>query len=416
MPPRLAAWRRSTFAQALLGGAITWAALPPLGLSPLVWIGPLWWILLIRRPELPGRRPYTALWSAGFLFWMAALHWLRLPHWATCIGWVSLSAYLACYLPAFVGLTRIAVQRLRMPVILAAPVVWTGLELARAHLLTGFRMAAVGHTQYQWITLIQVSDLAGDYAVRLPGDLRQRLPGAHGWRWRSATGRLLAAGAGPGIAGRGTRIRISSHLRPVHSAGRSGGARPRIDRYRNSRTIRARNDFIDGQYMDLSCRAITRSPEIDLVVWPETMFRKTYFSADAHAQMPPDWADSAEEFGTALPLAQQRSLKEMARAASTLGVSTILGVDRWHFGAEIGCTASTRRCCSRPKASWRPATTRCTPWSLASTCRFSRYFPWLQRLTPVSCNLDSGEQPVAFVVGSVRYCPSNLLRSRCWPI
>ena len=68
---------------------------------------------------------------------MAVLHFLRLPHWATSFGWVALSLYFAFYLPLFVGLSRVAVHRLRVPVILAAPVVWTGLELARAHLLTG---------------------------------------------------------------------------------------------------------------------------------------------------------------------------------------------------------------------------------------------------------------------------------------
>ena len=102
---------------------------------------------------------------AGFCFWMAALHWLRLPHSATSFGWVALSFYFAFYLPVFVGLSRVAVHRLRVPVILAAPVVWTGLELARAHLLTGMTMASLGHTQYRWIELIQLSDLAGAYGV-----------------------------------------------------------------------------------------------------------------------------------------------------------------------------------------------------------------------------------------------------------
>ena len=114
---------------------------------------------------MPGRRPYAVLTLAGFAFWMAALHWLRLPHWATSFGWVALSVYFAFYLPVFVGIARVAVHRFRMPVLLAAPVVWTGLELARAHLLTGMSMADLAHTQYRWVALIQVSDLAGEYGV-----------------------------------------------------------------------------------------------------------------------------------------------------------------------------------------------------------------------------------------------------------
>ena len=123
---------RSLWIPAFLGALLLWAALPPVDWWPLAWIAPLPWVLLIRREQLPGRRPYAVLTLAGFCFWMGALHWLRLPHPATSIGWVALSFYFAFYVPVFVGLSRVAVHRLRMPVILAAPIVWTGLELARA--------------------------------------------------------------------------------------------------------------------------------------------------------------------------------------------------------------------------------------------------------------------------------------------
>ena len=147
------------------------------------------WPAAWRRPDRWRRRPYCTLWLVGFVFWLAALHWLRLPHWATCFGWLALSFYFAFYLPLFVGLSRVAVHRLRVPVIVAAPVVWTGLELARAHVLTGMTMASLGHTQYRWIALIQMSDLARGLRRELPGDVRGRLPGADGALRRHALGR-----------------------------------------------------------------------------------------------------------------------------------------------------------------------------------------------------------------------------------
>jgi apolipoprotein N-acyltransferase len=61
--------------------------------------------------------------------------------------------------------SRVAVHGLKVPLWLAAPVVWTGLELARAHLLTGFLMASIAHTQVNWPPLIQISDLVGEYGV-----------------------------------------------------------------------------------------------------------------------------------------------------------------------------------------------------------------------------------------------------------
>ncbi len=111
------------------------------------------------------RRPYCTLWLVGFVFWLATLHWLRFPHWATGFGWIAMSFYFAFYLPAFIALGRTAVHRLDMPVIAAAPLVWTGLELARADLLTGMTMASLGHTQYRWVAIIQIGDLAGAFGV-----------------------------------------------------------------------------------------------------------------------------------------------------------------------------------------------------------------------------------------------------------
>ena len=71
------------------------------------------WVFLIRREKLDGPRPYFILWLAGFAFWLAVLHWLRLPYWATGFGWVALSFYFAFYVPAFIALSRTAVHQLR---------------------------------------------------------------------------------------------------------------------------------------------------------------------------------------------------------------------------------------------------------------------------------------------------------------
>ena len=49
--------------------------------------------------------------------------------------------------------------------ILVAPVVYTGMELAQAYLLSGMTMGCLEHTQYRWTMLIQISDLTGCYGV-----------------------------------------------------------------------------------------------------------------------------------------------------------------------------------------------------------------------------------------------------------
>ena len=158
-------WYQSTFGLATLSAVLLWVALPPVDLGPVGWLAPVGWLLLIRQPQLGGRRPYTMLYLVGVLYSATAFYWLTLPHWSAIFGWIAMFVYLGWYLVLFVWLSRIAVHRLGWPLILAAPVVWTGLEWVRAHFATGFLLAALGHTQYEWITLIQISDLVGAYGV-----------------------------------------------------------------------------------------------------------------------------------------------------------------------------------------------------------------------------------------------------------
>ena len=48
---------------------------------------------------------------------------------------------------------------------LVAPVVWTGLDWLRGHLMTGFGMGSLAHTQVKYPVVIQIADLAGEYGV-----------------------------------------------------------------------------------------------------------------------------------------------------------------------------------------------------------------------------------------------------------
>ncbi len=402
---------RSTFALALVSAAVLWAALPPLDLWPLGWIAPIGWLLLVRREELPGRRPYVILWLVGFLFWMAAIHWLRLPHWATSIGWVALSGYLAFYLPVFIALTRVAVHRLRLSVIVAAPVVWTGLELARAHLLTGFTMASLGHTQYRWIELIQVSDLAGGYGVSfvvmfvaaclariVPCDGRR----ATAWPVLPAAA-VLAAVLAYGYA-------QSSPSSPQPTA--------RIALIQGSIDIELKNDpsmrdYIQEHYLDLSRKAAAQYGPLDLIVWPETMFRETLVVFDDQATMPEAWrAESPElrnysqaDFRRALRYAAVRSRNTMAALARHLNAALLVGLDAQAFSAEgarffnsAALVTRTGDLLGRYDKMHRVLFGEYVP--------FAEGFPWLQRFTPLPTSLSAGDSPVSFPVAGLRIAPN----------
>ncbi|MGA2069480.1 MAG: apolipoprotein N-acyltransferase [Thermoguttaceae bacterium] len=412
-----------TFTQAMLGAVGLWAALPPLGLWPLAWIAPLCWVRLIRRPEWPlppaaprrrflpvwlaatgiafflswlatnglflkheyrmywaaelvfwplglvllaaaarlaRRRPYAVLWLVGFFFWLAALQWLRLPHWATGAGWLAVSFYFAFYLPVFVAVSRCAVHRLGVPVIAAAPVVWTGLELARAHLLTGMTMASLGHTQYRWTTLIQVSDLGGAFTVSflvmfVAACLARAMPcGAARWTaWPLAPAAGLLAAA-----------LCYGHLRTSHP-GEQFEPIARIALIQGAIDIQMDGDRelltrIDREYGELSVRALRRYGKVDLMVWPESMRpdRATVLSLCTPLVFGTDRAESDAEgerfYNTAVYLSP---------------TGDVLGhYDKMQlvmFGEYV-------------------------PWS--------EYLPWLARLTPLPISATAGREPNAFAI------------------
>ena len=399
---RLLAFYRSTFGQALVGAVVLWAALPPLDWWWLGWIAPVWWLMLARRKELAGRHPYRVLWLAGFLFWMAAYHFLRLPHWATSIGWVALAAYLGFYLPIFVGLVRVAVHRLRVPLALAAPIVWTGLDLARGHLLTGITMGALGHTQYRWITLIQLSDLAGAYGVgfvmmfvaaclarMLPCDEKRwtfwpLLPGAA----------MLAVALGYGY------YRLAEPS--VEPAARIALIQGSIDIEFKSDPEMA--EHINRHYCELSAKAVRRFKNLDLIVWPETMCRDTLLSYDPDATAPPEWEGTQEQFQAELPYYAKRSREGMIALAKGVGVPVLLGVDTFHYTAG-GLQRFNSAVLVTPQGEIVDRYDKMHRVLFGEYVPLADRFPWLQRLTPLPSSLAAGSRPVAFEVKGLQIVP-----------
>jgi apolipoprotein N-acyltransferase len=361
------------------------------------------WVWLIRRPQLTGRRPYAALTLAGFAFWMGALHWLRLPHPATSIGWVALSFYFAFYLPVFVGLSRVAVHRLRLPVILAAPVVWSGLELARAHLLTGMSMGSLAHTQYRWVELIQVSDLAGEYGVSfvvmcVAAALARMLPcDDKPWAiWPLAPGvGLLAA-----VLGYGYLRTCDEHTSPGPNVALIQGS---IDvEMEHDPGLRER---MYDQYRQLSKEAVQQYPHVDLVVWPESMFPGALISYDRNAAKPAQMQGSEAEFRAELPAWAQQGPAVMARLAEQLRAPLLLGLDRLHFGATANqCYASAAYIGRDGKL--RGCYDKMHLVMFGEYVPLAGYFPWLQRLTPLPVSAVPGDRPAVFDLDGVRVAPS----------
>lgn len=152
---------------ALASGLLLALAFPRPSLVFLAWCGLV--PLLLKGM----RRPFFCGWLAGCGFFALVLYWLNIV--MTTYGRLhpilSVAAYLllVAYLALFWGLALWGSARLqellRLPLPLALPVLWVGLEYLRGHLLTGFPWALLGYSQQPWLPVLQAADLFGVYGL-----------------------------------------------------------------------------------------------------------------------------------------------------------------------------------------------------------------------------------------------------------
>src|SRR5262249_41217592 len=101
----------------------------------------------------------------GLLFFVPVLQWMRYADWRMYFTWIGLALYCSLYFPVAFGLARYLDRRTRIPLVLTLPVIWTALELFRAHFGTGFPWYFLGHTQHDLGAVIQIADVTGAYGV-----------------------------------------------------------------------------------------------------------------------------------------------------------------------------------------------------------------------------------------------------------
>lgn len=150
---------------ALSAAILLWASYAPLQLTLTSLFALVPWIVLCAIPAPFRRSDYFRLWIAGCLFWLLTLQGIRLAYWPLYAGWFALSLYLAIYIPLFVGITRVAHHHWRIPLWIAAPIVWMTLEITRAYFLTGFAGLLLSHSLVRVPLLLQAADQISAYGV-----------------------------------------------------------------------------------------------------------------------------------------------------------------------------------------------------------------------------------------------------------
>jgi len=387
-------------------------SLPPLDLWPLAWVAPVPWLLLARQENLGGRRPYRAVWIAGFAFWLAAIHWLRLPHWTTYFGWLALSFYLAFYLPVLVGLTRIAIHRLQISMVLAAPVVWTGLELVRGHLLGGFTMGSLAHTQIHWLSVIQGADIIACYGVSglimlVAACVARMIP----WRGQPFTlWPIIPAGAAIAVALAYGQWRMSGgHSHPG----------PKVALIQGSADAELKTDDamahrVMEEYVRLSAAALREQPNLDLLVWPETMYRDPWFEFEPDFKAPKEWQRTPQELADD----SRRNLRDLQAGfgsivAEKFGAAMppplLLGLDAVHISSDADQQEVDNHFNSAlfvdPRGEPLSRYDKMHPVMFGEYIPLAEYFPFLYRITPLTGGLTVGTKAVAQKLGPFRYAP-----------
>ncbi len=453
--PRWPGW--STLGIGILGSGLMWLPQPPLAWWPLAWIAPLPWLLLVRRRDLAGRWAYGAIGLAGWLFWLLAIHWLRLPHPANYLAWPVLAAVMGVYLPLFIALARVGVHHFRWPLWLVAPIAWTGVEWLRAHLLSGFYMGSLAQTQVAWLPVIQVADLFGEYGLTFlivlvaacltrlwpagdpsggqPGGLYLRpllvlVPGgvalimalAYG-HWR--LDRLEKATASASGRAHGPRVALIQGY--TLADWKSDPARQRriMDQYvQLSQEAVSRADRAGERDVELSAAAGQAAgnrlaapidlPPVDLVVWPETMFREPLLSV-APGFRPPQGLPLSQWIDPSVLAAGPSELAALVRQLDT---AVLVGIDRHVVVEGGGRVEEVREGAVRPRVefeSFNSAVMVDRHGKIVGTydkmhrVMFGEYiplahwFPALYRLTPLTGGIEPGRQPAGLEVEGVVY-------------
>ncbi len=260
---------RRALALAVSSGLLFAASFPPVDAGALAWVG-LVPLLLAIRTGTPKRAFWLGglagiVWFAGTLSWVVySLHvYARAPLFLASGVALLLCAYCALY-PALFSAAAVHLRRDRPALFfLAAPALWTALELARTHVLTGFPWELLGTSQYRHPALIQIADITGVYGVSflivlVNGAIAELIADRRNLHAVTSAVVLLAAVLAYG----------SYRLQHTGTAGNITISVVQGNIEQDRKWDPAYQSDVSAAYRRLTRRALDGRP--DLVIWPET--------------------------------------------------------------------------------------------------------------------------------------------------
>ena len=413
---------RLVWALALAGAATMFLVQPPADLWAAAWIAPMPWLAIVQLPRPRGRSPWLAIWTGGFMHWLLAIHWLRLPHPATSIGWIALSIYLAAYVPLFILVARRLVHGRGWPLVAAAPAAWMACEQLRGWFLGGFTFGMLGHTQWRWTAMIQAADAFG--AVGVSGIIMTVAAAATsvtiGRSWRScrrdvSVAAILVLGSFAYGTWRLATCPVPND-RPLDVLLVQGSIDTEL-KHDPGKAVDVAHHYDTLTLEGLGLSGTAARP--DLIVWPETMWRWSLLTIDPEERLPEavldDMLGPATERDTpddrqarCREALERQRLEALAAFAVRYGTIWLVGVDRQvvtpkavggarHYNSGLFLDAD-----GAPVACYD----KMHPVMFGEYVPFGDLFPILYRLTPLPASLSAGVEPVAVDVAGYRVAPT----------
>ena len=145
---------------------------------------------------------------------------------------------------------------------------------------------------------------------------------------------------------------------------------------------------------------------VDLVVWPETMFRTAIVTFDPGYKLPPEVTRTPEQIASYGP-------RDLANLVRRLGTPVLVGVERVHFAG-----ASRPGEENPPALRYNSATLvdrdgtivgtydKVHPVMFGEFIPFAKWLPFLYRITPLTGGIEAGSTPVVLELNDHFYAPN----------
>ncbi len=164
-------YKKRSVLLSITAGVLLVAGFPPFDFYPAAWFALAPLFMAIR--DTGAKRSFYTGCLTGLVFFSGGLYWIfnsvyyysSIPAVPSVFIVLSLCIFLSLYVGTFAMLFSIISERSRFPALFIAPVLWVSLEVLRSYLFTGFPWLLLGYSQYKFLQIIQIADIAGIYGV-----------------------------------------------------------------------------------------------------------------------------------------------------------------------------------------------------------------------------------------------------------